>query len=99
MGKISNSKIAGSVLFKFGPAALFALWSIVVAWIVWAEPPAIRTFGSPAEAGKALFQAAQAADTAALMAIFGADGKTLFSAATRRRTNATAINSWPSTSK
>jgi len=75
MGKISNSKIAGSVLFKFGPAALFALWSIVVAWIVWAEPPAIRTFGSPAEAGKALFQAAQAADTAALMAIFGPDGK------------------------
>ena len=70
-----SRKFPGSVLLKAAPAALFALWSVVFAWVLWAEPAAIRTFASPAEASKALFQAAQAGDTAALMAIFGVDGK------------------------
>ena len=76
MGTKDNSrKFPASVLARTAPAALFALWSVVFAWVLWAEPPAIQTFASPAEASKALFHAAQAGDTAALMAIFGADGK------------------------
>ena len=73
--KDNSRKFPGNVLARTAPAALFALWSVVFAWVLWAEPAAIRTFASPAEASKALFHAAQAGDTAALMAIFGADGK------------------------
>lgn len=71
----NSRKFPGSMLIKSAPAALFALWSLAFTWVLLGEAPAPRTFASPAEASKALFQAAQAGDTAALAEIFGADGR------------------------
>jgi Protein of unknown function (DUF2950) len=70
-------KLRWGTAVKF--AALFALWSLAFTWDLLAEPPARRTFTSPAEAGRALFLAAQAGDETALLGIFGTDGKEIVS--------------------
>jgi hypothetical protein len=64
---------------RFTGFALFALWSLAFAWVLWAEPPAQRTFSSPAQASRALFLAAQKGDATAFLKIFGPDGKEIIS--------------------
>jgi Protein of unknown function (DUF2950) len=66
-------------VFRLTPLAVFALWSLGFARVLWAEPPAQKTFASPAQACEALFRAAQAGDVAALVKIFGPDGKEIVS--------------------
>ena len=77
--KDSLQKIAWGTVVKLTPLAVFAVWSLGFAWVLWAEPPAQRTFSSPAEASRALFLAAQAQDTRALLKIFGSDGREIIS--------------------
>jgi hypothetical protein len=66
-------------VFRLTPLAVFALWSLGFARVLWAEPPAQKTFASPAQACEALFRAAQAGDVAALVKIFGPEGKEIVS--------------------
>src|SRR4029077_4411595 len=68
-------KITWGTVVKLTPLAVFAVWSLGFAWVLWAEPPAQTTFSSPAPASRALFLAAQAQDTRALLKIFGSDGR------------------------
>jgi hypothetical protein len=68
-------KIRWGNVVRLTPLAVFAVWSLGFAWVLWAEPPAQRTFSSPAQASKALFLAAQAGDARALLKIFGPDGR------------------------
>ena len=68
-------KITWGTVVKLTPLAVFAVWSLGFAWVLWAEPPAQTTFSSPAQASRALFLAAQAQDTRALLKIFGPDGR------------------------
>ena len=66
-------------LVKFTSLAVFLLWTFGFTSILFAEPPAQRTFSSPAEASRELFRAAQAGDEGALLKIFGPDGKEIIS--------------------
>src|SRR5262252_5726179 len=66
-------------VFRLTPLAVFALWSLGFARVLWAEPPAQKTFASPAQACDALFRAAQKGDVAALVKIFGPEGKEIVS--------------------
>jgi hypothetical protein len=66
-------------IFRLTPLAVFVVWSLGFAWVLWAEPPAQKTFSSPAQASRALFLAAQAGDARALLKIFGSDGKEIIS--------------------
>jgi hypothetical protein len=77
MARIKDSlqKIRWGTVVRLTPLAVFALWSLGFVWVLWAEPPAQRTFSSPAQASKALFLAAQAGDARALLKIFGPDGR------------------------
>jgi len=72
-------KITWGTVVKLTPLAVFAVWSLGFAWVLWAEPPAQTTFSSPAQASRALFLAAQAQDTRALLKIFGSDGREIIS--------------------
>jgi hypothetical protein len=72
-------KITWGTVVKLTPLAVFAVWSLGFAWVLWAEPPAQRTFSSPAQASRALFLAAQAQDTRALLKIFGPEGREIIS--------------------
>jgi hypothetical protein len=72
-------RVPWRTIVRFTPLAVFVLWSLGFAWVLWAEPPAQKTFSSPAEASRALFLAAQAGDTKALLKIFGSDGKEIIS--------------------
>lgn len=69
-------KISFRTAVKFIPVAFLAVWSLACTV---AEPPARRTFTSPAEGSRALFLAAQAGDERALLGIFGTDGKEIVS--------------------
>ena len=68
-------RVPWRAVVRFTLLAVFVLWSLVFTWILRAEPPAQKTFSSPAQASEALFRAAQAGDTRPLLRIFGADGK------------------------
>jgi hypothetical protein len=57
------------------PWDLFVLCSLVFTSILSAESLPKKTFPSPVQASEALFRAAQADDTTALLEIFGTDGK------------------------
>jgi hypothetical protein len=72
-------KIRSGNLVKSASIALLVLWSLAFTWVLLAEPPAPRTFSSPAEASRALFLAAQAGNETALVEIFGTDGKEIVS--------------------
>src|SRR5690242_17738803 len=73
------TRVPWGAIVKFTPFAIFVLWSLTFAWVLWAEPPAQKTFSSPAEASRALFRAAQAGDLTSLLKIFGLDGKEIVS--------------------
>jgi DUF2950 family protein len=64
---------------RLTPLAVFALWSLGFVWVLWAEPPARKTFSCPAQASRALFLAAEKGDATALLKIFGPDGKEIVS--------------------
>ena len=77
--KDSLQKIRWGTVLRLTPLAVFVIWSLDFAWVLWAEPPAQKTFSSPAQATRALFLAAQAHDTRALLKIFGSDGREIIS--------------------
>lgn len=65
-----------------GPVAMLVivlLTSIIPLGGCRSEPPSIRTFATPGEAGTALQNAAKSGDTAALLTIFGSDSKEITS--------------------